>query len=142
MLSLSAHFPQWDRIPVTTHSSSCHALRRFSMKHLSFFPFISSRMACSLTYYCISLLDIPLWFWVGCFNVTSILSSSFFPNKDVFARPSGPGAPLHCLKGRRGKSRPGAAPDADTVPAEAPAPQPSGGQRLSSPDRLPLVPTH
>lgn len=61
---------------------------------------------------------------------------SFFPNKG----PSG--ARLHCLKGRRGKSRPGAAPDADTVLAEAPAPQPSGGQRLSSPDRLPLVPTH
>lgn len=102
MLSLRAHFPQWDRIPVTTHSSSCHTLRRFSMKHLSFSPFISSRMACSLTYHCISLLDIPLWFWVGCFNVTSILSSFFFPKKDVFARPSGPGA----LRGRGVKAVP------------------------------------
>lgn len=34
--------------------------------------------------------------WV--FDVTSILSSFFFPNKDVLARPSILGAPLHCLK--------------------------------------------
>lgn len=66
------------------------------MKHLSSFPCIMSRMACSLTYQCISLLDISLWFWM--FNVTSILSFFFFPNKDVLARPSILGAPLRCLK--------------------------------------------
>lgn len=148
MLSLSSHFPQWGWISVTTHSSSCHALRHFSMKHLSFFPLIMSRMACSLTYHCNSLLDIYLRFCIRCFMLPVFFPFSFSSTKTSLQGLPFPVPLSTALKAGGGGG--GATKDRSPLvqllmgalfSAKGPVPQPSGGQRLGSLDRLPLVPT-
>lgn len=77
------------------------------------------------------------------FNVTSILSfCSLPPNKDVLATSSIPVSPSTVLRGWGvAKAVPSGTCDVDVDSAARPAPQPSEGQRLSSLDRPPLVPT-
>lgn len=144
MLSPSSDFPQWDWIPVTTHSSVCHALRHFSMKHLSFFPsLLCLEMVCSLTCHCFLLPNYLSLVLSWIFNVTGVLSFSFVPNKEVLGRFSIPCALIACPKAalREARSCRQCILCADIGSDERPVPQPSEGQRLGSLDRCLLVPT-
>lgn len=85
MLSLSSNFLPWGWVAVTTHSSSCHALRHFSMKHLSFFPLFNIWNGVFFNISLPLLLNIYLWFWAGFLLLPLFFPFFLPPNKEVLA---------------------------------------------------------